>query len=652
MSYRFKYLFAPIKLGRRLVVPNRIVVTAHGTMFSENGGIPSEKHVYYHKERAKGGVGLIITEVNVVHPTSIVFLNMVRGYDKRCIPAWRKVVDAVHEYDTRIIAQVGHLGRQMDSTFSERALWAPSAIPCPVMREMPHEMDLDEIEEIIAAYGETAANMIKAGFDGVEIHSAHGGYLIGQFLSPFSNCRQDNYGGNFENRMRFLLRIIESVRDAVGVDHVVGLRISGDEFTPGGLSLEDVKKIVKQVETTGKIDYIGQSMGNYFSIETMIPDMYFPPGCFADLAAGIREAVSLPVIAVGRINDPILAEKLLAEGKADLVGMTRATIADPELPIKARGGRLEEIRPCIACLQGCVGRVFKQAPMSCIHNPAVGKEKVLGTLSRASSKKRVIVIGGGPAGLKAAATLAERGHKVMLFEKASQLGGQINIATKVPSREEFNGVIRYLANEVKRQGVAVRLEEEASVDYIMQENPHAVVIATGALPKRPDIPGTDQEHVLTVWDALMHPNLVGEQVVICDLGESHWECCSAVEYFVSLGKEVRVISPLLFVGMGLPGATFKQFYRVSLGKGAVFSCHEMLQKIDGTVVTTLNVYSHQSRTIEGVDTVILAAGKESNDSPYKALKGLRENVYAIGDCYAPRFLDDAIREGESVGRVI
>ncbi|MDX6638621.1 MAG: hypothetical protein QOJ01_2132, partial [Solirubrobacterales bacterium] len=365
-------LFEPIALGR-VEVRNRVVMTGHGTGLAEDF-LPSARHVAYYRERALGGAGLIGMAFPQIHPTSQDVPGEPHAYDPRIVPGLRRIADAVHEPGARIVMQLGHGGRQGASTFTERALWGPSNVPCPFNLEMPKEMEREDIDEIVDAHALGARHAKEGGMDGVEIHSGYGGYLLASFLSPFSNFREDEYGGALENRLRIVQRVIEAIRAEVGSDYLVGINLQGHDFSPGGLEPVDAQAIARAIEATGGIDYICVKAATYFEANQNVPDMQHPKKIWASLAAAVKEAVSIPVIAVGRINEPADAVSILNEGQADLVAMTRQQIADPETANKMREGRVDEIRRCIGCNQGCIDRLYKRTTATCVHNPAAGSE--------------------------------------------------------------------------------------------------------------------------------------------------------------------------------------------------------------------------------------------------------------------------------------
>jgi mycofactocin system FadH/OYE family oxidoreductase 2 len=652
MTGEFKYLFTPLRIGR-VTARNRILITAHVTNLASKDRLASEDLVYYYRERARGGVGLIVVESQCVHATAGAAPFAMKAYDKRAIPGYRMITDAVHEHGATVFGQLIHGGRQHNSQVTERELWAPSPIPCPFRNETPHEMTVEEIQEVIEAFGCGAEHLRAGGFDGVEIHGAHG-YLITQFMSPFSNKRTDQYGGSLDNRLRFVLEVIDSVRSAAGDDFVVGIRISGDEFTDSGLTLDDMKVIAQQLADTGQVDYISVSQCNYNSIQTMMPDMSFPLAPFAYLAAGIKEVVPhLPIFTIARITDPLQAEQLLANGQADMIGMTRANVCDPELANKAREGRLDEIRTCMGCNQGCVHRVFLGFPISCVQNPAAGKEKELGvdTIKPAGIKKRVMVVGGGPGGMAAARMAALRGHEVTLLEKGPELGGRVNLASKLPKRQELEECVRFLGYELERLGVEVKLGVEVTPEMVEGEMPKAVIVATGSIPTLPEIPGVDTAQVFTTWDVLQDRKKVGQKILLIS-EDGAFETTGTAEFLAERGKKVQVVTNALYVGNKITPISLIPLYQRLFGKGVTLTPSTVVRSISGKRVTMCNPYSGEEREIDGVDTVVIAGCKQADDGLFRSLKSSVGELYAVGDCVAPRTILEAIREGYLAGRAV
>lgn len=655
----FQYLFSPIRIGK-IVVKNRICNPPHATIFADENFLPSERQVYYYAERAKGGAGLIVIGGSVVLRNSLARTGFNLVSDERSIPMYKKIVDAVHAHGATIMSQLSHHGRQTTNIFSRLPAISPSPIPCILYRETPKEMEKEDMEEVILGFVQGARNVQQAGFDGVEIYAAHG-YLLSQFLSPHSNKREDEYGGSLEKRIRFPLEVIDAVRKEVGKDFVVGLRMNGDDFTTGGLTLQDTKIIAKKFAETKKIDFISVSGTTYNAITLLAADMNFPLGVFVHLAAGIKEVVDLPVVCVNRINDPIQAEKILTDGQADMIGMCRALICDPELPNKAKEGRLNDIRYCIACNQGCIGRENRNAPMSCTYNVAVGGEKELGigTLKPATKRKKVMVVGGGPAGMEAARIAAERGHAVSLYEKSSELGGQINILTRVESRKEFQNVVRYLRGQLEKLGVRVNLGIEVSSEVVLSAKPDSVVVATGSTPlcsgftpARPDresLPGVEQENVLTVWDVLLERKEVGEKVLLID-EEFDFRSTSTAEFLALKGKKVEILTRLPYVGAEINIASFIPQMQRLRKNGVIFTPLTGVQEIRENTVIVYDIFTNEERKIGGVDTVVLSMGNKPNYDLYKQIKGRVKELYAVGDCIAPRKVIDAVYEGHRVAR--
>lgn len=659
MPEHFPLLFSPLKVGS-IELPNRITITAHGTHFAENG-LPTQRHVHYHAERARGGVGMIVFEAIRVHPTTWPNLDAVAGWKPEIVERLALVADAVRPHGTKFFGQIVHQGSQVGTQGMRPAspLWAPSPVACARYQEIPHAMTHGEIDEVIEAHVVSARHVKQAGCDGLEIHAAHG-YLPQQFLSPYTNRRDDEYGGSLENRLRFLRRLIVAVRDELGSGYPLGLRISGDEFTEGGLDLPAMQEVASLIAADQKIDYLSVSHCNYqsgASYATMVPDMHFPPMPFVHIAEGIRQAVRgrLPVIAVGRITTPQQAEKILSEGKADLVAMTRAHIADPELPRKTREGRTDEIRYCLSCNQGCVGMAHAGKLLSCVVNPTVGLENVWGVMANkpATRVRRVIVVGGGPAGMEAARVAAERGHHVTLYEKSSALGGQINLAVKQVGRDELGRLVDYESRQLKRLGVTLRLGQAADVATITASHPDAVVIATGARQALPNLPGAAEKapNVVSVEDIFSGAHMPSRTAVVWD-HDGHYKAASTSEHLATQGVRVFHVTPRSMLAPEVPAiSVIGVNQRLRRNKVVVMISTGVRRLVpDGVVV--YDVFSGQEETIAGVDTLVVSGLDVPENSLFSALQGKVEQLYVIGDAAAPRRAFEAVSEGHRIGRGI
>jgi mycofactocin system FadH/OYE family oxidoreductase 2 len=650
MAGQFKHLFSPLRIGK-ITVPNRISFSAHLTSFAE-GSLPSERHVYYYRARARGGAGLIITEEQSVHPTDRAYEKLIEAFRSEAIPCYKNITRAVHEYETRIFAQLNHNGQQCNGALSRLPVWAPSAVPDPLNREMPKVMEIEDIQEVIRYTCTSADHVREGGFDGIELQFGHSS-LARQFMSDLTNLRTDEYGGSFEKRMRFPLEIVAAVRKAVGDDFTLGVRLCADEMTPwGGLTLKDAKKIAGVLEETGEIDFIDLTLSTFHNLYLVGGSMHMPLAYAVPLAVGIKESVKLPVFATGRINDPLLAENILANGQADMIGMVRAQICDPNMARKAQEGRLEEIRYCIACNQGCYGRIAFNRSIGCVQNPLVGQEKTEdeARLPMTRKRKRVVVVGGGPAGMWAAKIATLRGHDVTLYEREIALGGQVNIAMKGSGREEFGAIARNERNQLNALGVRVVLGMAVTPDFVFSESPDAVIVATGSVPKRLVIPGGDGPNVINVWQVLRGEVSIGERVLFIDDDGGH-QATSTIEYLADLGRNVHVVTTAFYVGGDLGPTQDITLSKQRLAKkGVTITTDFYVLEIKGTDVTGINVYSNEPQVFSGYDTVVAAVGNVVDDQLYFALKGQVKELYRAGDCVAPRRVDMAIHEGYWAGR--
>lgn len=664
MSKRYPVLFSPHRLGPKEAM-NRVWMTAHSTQLVKDHNF-SDAHIAYYAERAKGGVGVITMEAMAVHPTTQPYEGKIFAFDARVIPEYRKLADAVQPYGTLLLSQLWHRGRQTDSIVSRQPVWAPSAIPCTVYREMPHEMTKADIAELIDGYVKAAEHSVAGGLDGVEIHGLAHGYLVGQFLSPATNHRTDEYGGSEENRLRLAMEIIDAVRAVVPKELICGIRINGDDGgIEGGLDNEGWIAIAKAIDARGDLDYISVSQGTYINRMKIYGAAPTPSGFQLEDTARVKAAVpNTPVVVVGRITTPEMAEAVLTSGGADFIGMARQLIADPFWPRKAMEERDADIRPCVGA-NWCMSAITK-SPLACIHNPAVGREAELGhgTLTVAAASRRVAVVGGGPAGLRAALTAAERGHSVTLFERSMELGGQVRLIGQASAYREWLSIVEWLVDQLAKTDVEIRLGHEAGEADL--EGFDAVVVATGSRSLRhgwtalhpyrwgtgEGFPGSDQWNVITVEEALSGTHEIGGRVLILDdTGER--QGVLVAEYLAEQRHPVEIVTRLSSVSPGLSlsrdlGFVHKRIRRM----GVVFTPNHEIDRIDEDRVTLRDVHTDERIVREPVDCVVLVTGNRAEDELLKALTAKGADVVGVGDVLAPRRIFNAIYEGEKAARAL
>lgn len=638
-------LFSEFKLGP-LTLRNRIVSTGHDTTMSTDGLI-NQDIIAYHRARAAGGAGLIVCQVVGVHETARYTNHVLMGVDDSCIDGFRDLADAVHEEGGTLFAQLFHPGSEILELHDGMAAvaWGPSATPSERFHVVPRAMTTAMVEEVIAGYGSTAARLHRAGVDGVELVASHG-YLPSQFLNPLINKRTDAYGGSDESRLRFLVRAVEATRAAVPDSCVVGLRISGDERYDNGMQPDQALSAIRAV--AADLDYVSVVAGSSSTLGAavhIVPPMYETPGYVAPFADQVKRATGLPVIVTGRLNQPQEAEKVLASGAADLCGMTRAMICDPEMPNKAQAGRFDDIRACIGCNQACIGRFQKGAPISCIQHPETGRERTFAPPKIAQARKKVMVIGGGPGGMKAAAAATERGHTVTLYEAGAQLGGQARLAQMLPGRAEFGGIITNLSRELEQSGAQIRTRTRVDASVVARDAPDAILLATGAAPRWPDPFHHDGDgQVVDGWQVLRNEVNIGGSVLIADW-KGDWTGVGLAELLAEKGCHVRLAVNGLYAGQHIQNyardAIAARLHRL----GIKIIPYARLFGRDADSVFLQHTASGEPIIVESVDTLVSAhALAPVWDLPEK-LTGFPGPVVPIGDCLSPRSCEEAVYEG-------
>jgi len=652
-SAGFPHLFTPLTI-RGVTIRNRIMSTGHETALAGPDGI-SEQMIAYHRARAAGGCGLIVVEVASVHPTATFVRHSIKLYSDETIPGYRRLAEAVHAEGATLFAQLFHPGREILESLDGSApvSFAPSAVPNERFHVMPAPMSRALIEEVIAGYGDAARRLQTAGVDGCEILCSMG-YLLAQFFNPRVNRREDDYGGSFDNRLRILREILADIRAKVGEDFVVGIRISADELSPEGLTPEEVGAICRALDGEPGLDYINVIAGTSTTLGGsihIVPPMTVENAYLAPRAAEVKAGVGKLVFVGGRINQPQQAEAILAAGQADMCGMTRAMICDPEMPAKAQAGRIDDIRACIGCNQACIGHFHMGLPISCIQHPETGRERAYGTRSPAAKRRRVLVAGGGPGGMKAAAVAAERGHAVTLYEAGPRLGGQALLAQLLPGRAEFGGLVTNLARELVLAGVAVVTNCAVDRAQVEREAPDAVVVATGARPRWPEFEGRDEAHVVDAWQVLRDEANVGNSAVIADW-RCDWVGLGLAEKLARAGCRVRLCS-----NGYMAGQTIQQYVRDAwLGTlhklGVELLPMVRLFGADAGTAYFQHTASGEAVLCEGMDTLVLAMGHDAEGALADEMEDWPGELHRVGDCLSPRTAEEAVLEGLKVGAAL
>ncbi|CUR55521.1 putative NADH oxidase [metagenome] len=661
---KYAALWEPLQVGS-VTLKNRIVVTAHSLQYAVDG-LMAQQSIDYYEERAKGGAGLILTEAQAVHATSKgLALRCQEGWREEVIPVYERLAQAVHQHGAKVFVDLSHFGVEDANTMhldNWRGLWGPSGLPSTTYNEIGKAMTHEDIAELVAGFARSARNAQVAGLDGAEVHAAHG-YLLCSFLSPLTNLRTDEYGGSTENRCRIVVECARAVREECGPDFAIGVRISMTEYSPGGIDEDEGERIVKYLTDSGIFDYFSISAGNGMSFDQVVSPMTIPGPVLVDLAVRAKKVTNgLPVLTANGITELSIAADIVGKGQADLVAMTRAHIADPHLIAKAQTGREQEIRHCVRGNQGCIHRMAQGWALTCTQNPAAGREALLGigTMTRPDTPKRVVVVGGGPAGMRAAETAASRGHDVVLLEKGKQLGGQIKYAARLTTRGRWAVMIHDMERMLAHHKVDIRTEFDATIESVRALEPDHVILATGStwrtdgfsvkMAGRPGIPGLDRVQVLDPIEAIVSPERCGDRVLIVD-DTGEYTALGLAETLAGLGKSVEVVTTGLFLGENIVlNLDLGHLYPRLHAAGVTLTPQHAVGEVNSEGAVLTRIWDGASRVVP-VDSIVTVMLRDPETSLLASLQA-EFDVTQVGDCLAPRRVDEAIYEGEMAGRAI
>lgn len=640
----FKHILAPGKIGN-LTLKNRLIVTAMVTNYCNGDALPSERLIRYMEEKARGGWGLIITEDYAISPQAKASKNLMGLWSNDQIEPNARFVNRVHQAGGKICAQIFHAGRQSSYAAIGEQPVAPSAVREPTCNDVPRELTIDEIQGIISDFAEAAVRAQKAGFDMVEIHGAHG-YLLDQFMSPFANKRGDCYGGSVENRMRFPLEVTRAVRKAVGKDYPISYRLNVSDEVKGGVFPNGAAILARLLEKEG-VDLLNCSQGMYVTREAIIPPTAKEPGCFQDNAKVIRDAVSIPVSAVGRINDPYLADSIIESGKSDFISMGRASLADPWFPNKIMDGRVDEIIKCIACCQGCIGQSMKGMAIGCTVNPKTGYEGAYKELSE-ENRKKIAIIGAGISGCEAAIAAAERGHEVSLYEQSDKIGGQWNIASVPNDKDDFSSFVYWQKIELDKLKVKTNLEYKGTLQDIIATHPDELVIATGSLSLRPPISGLAKSPVvLDARDVLAGDVAVFGKVIVMGGGMVG---CEVADFLATQKCKVTIVEMKDDIAQDAEPSPRKYLMRSLEENGVEVFTNTKVVAVDGNTMTAMR--DDEEIIFAGADAIVLALGARSFNPFESELESYRGSVHVIGDAQSVKNGLENIREAYEFGMQI
>ena len=638
-----EYLFSPFRI-KSIELKNRIVMPGLASFLFENDGSITDRTIEHYRLRAAGGPAMIIMEASAVSPEGIVSPHQARIYDDRFVEGLAKIAKAVKAEGSVPAVQLHHGGRQTSIKVIKQKPVAPSPLPCPTIRGDVEPLTIGGIQKIVKNFGDAAERAVEAGFELIEMHGAHG-YLINQFLSRYSNIRDDKYGGDIVGRTRFACEILREIRNLVGEGFPLSFKISAQEFVEDGLTVDESIEILKILVDAG-MDIVQVSAGNDATPEWICQPMFMDKACLADSAEKVKKALDIPVMTVGRINDPLIADEIIKNGKADLVCIGRGLLADPEMPKKAREGRLDDIRVCIAC-NTCMESIFRRGRVECLVNPALGREKEM-AFHPTENPKKVMVVGGGPGGMNVAWVAAKRGHDVRLFEKQSSLGGQLLLGTVTDYKKELRSLIMFQKRQIKKFGVKCYLNHEVTVETVKEESPDVVIVATGSLPLSPPIKGIDRDIVIPYAEALTrNTQIQKKKTVVIGGGPTG---CEVALHLAHNGCSVTIVEMLSKIGNQLESITRKVLLKELKAHNVISMTEYKLSSVEDNGVVVIKKDGTE-RFIEA-ERVIITIGNRPDNRLYEQITFLGYKTHQIGDCLEPRSAKSAIYEGAVLGRAI